>query len=229
MILTIDVISDVICPWCLVGKRRLETAIRALNGRHDVRVRWHPFQLNPQMPKEGMSRREYRIAKFGSWEQSLALDARMKEVGVTEGIVFDFDRMKRTPNTFDCHRLIWLADKQGVQDAVVEALFQAYFIEGRDLSDQETLLDVVAAAGLSRDRGEAMLNSSEGIEEIRAAEERSRRLGVQGVPLFLLNDQLPLSGAQKPEVFLAAFDQLATATPEVGSTCEVGKDGDPKC
>jgi len=228
MTLSIDVISDVICPWCLVGKRRLETAIRAINGRHEVRVRWHPFQLNPQMPKEGMSRRDYRIAKFGSWKQSLALDARMKEVGATEGIVFNFDRMERTPNTLDCHRLIWLADTQGVQDPVVEAMFRAYFTEGRDLSNQETLLDVVTAAGLSRDRGEAVLNSSEGLEEVQAAEERARRLGVQGVPLFLLNDQLPLSGAQKPEAFLVAFDQLA-ATLADESNCEVSTGRKPKC
>src|SRR5262249_33215508 len=153
----VDVISDVICPWCYVGKRRLEKAI-ALSGRRDVRVRWHPFQLNPLMPKEGMNRREYRTAKFGSWERSLALDAQVTEAGRAEGIPSAFDKSGGTPNTLEAHRLIWLADREGVQDAVVEALFRAYFTEGRDISRTPTLLDVVAGAGLDRGRGEGMLH-----------------------------------------------------------------------
>src|SRR5947209_17108367 len=127
MILTVDVISDVICPWCYIGKRRLEKAVAALDLQ--VEVRWLPFQLNPAMPKEGVSRREYRTRKFGSWERSLELDARVVAVGEAEGISFALDRIERTPNTLDAHRLIWLAGEQGIQDAVVEALFRAYFIE----------------------------------------------------------------------------------------------------
>ena len=139
MNLAVDVISDVICPWCYIGKRRLEKAIAALEGQHEVRVRWHPFQLNPTMPKEGVSRREYRIEKFGSWERSQELDAKVIAVGESEGIPFSFDKSERTPNTVDAHRLIWLADKHGCQDAVVEALFVAYFTEGRDISNRTTL------------------------------------------------------------------------------------------
>ena len=104
MNLAVDVISDVICPWCYIGKRRLEKAIAALEGQHDVRVRWHPFQLNPTMPKEGVSRREYRIEKFGSWERSQELDAKVIAVGESEGIQFSFDKSERTPNTVDAHR-----------------------------------------------------------------------------------------------------------------------------
>ena len=152
MNLAIDVISDVICPWCYIGKRRLEKAIAAFDGKQEVRVRWLPFQLNPTMPKEGISRKEYRIRKFGSWERSLELDAKVVAVGETEGIHFAFDRIERTPNTVDAHRLIWLADQQGCQDAVVEALFRAYFTEGRDISNRQTLIDVVAEAGLERQR-----------------------------------------------------------------------------
>src|SRR3954454_24461165 len=129
MILSVDVISDVICPWCFIGKRRLEKAIGAVEGQHEVRVRCLPFQLNPTMPKEGISRREYRIKKFGSWERSLELDAKVGAVGKSEGIQFAFDRIERTPNTLDAHQFIWLADKEGVQDAAVEALFRAYFAE----------------------------------------------------------------------------------------------------
>jgi predicted DsbA family dithiol-disulfide isomerase len=106
MVLHVDVISDVICPWCFIGKRRLEKAIAALVCQHEVRVRWLPFQLNPAMPKEGISRREYRTRKFGSWERSLELDARVIEVGKVEGIEFGFDKIERTPNTLDAHRLI---------------------------------------------------------------------------------------------------------------------------
>src|ERR1700694_759583 len=173
MTLTIDVISDVICPWCYIGKRRLEKAVAAF-GREQVRVRWHPFQLNPHMPREGMNRTEYRTAKFGSWERSLALDAQVAEAGRGEGIPFAFDGIMRTPNTLDAHRLIWLADTEGVQDAVVSAVFRAYFTEGRDISQTTVLLDVVAGAGLDRGRAEAVLSADEGLAAIRAAEEHAR-------------------------------------------------------
>src|ERR1035438_1505998 len=120
MILHVDVISDVICPWCFIGKRRLEKAIAALDPQHEVRVRWLPFQLNPTMPKEGISRREYRTRKFGSWERSQELDAKMVAVGKEEGIQFAFGRIERTPNTLDAHRLIWLADQGGAKNEIVE-------------------------------------------------------------------------------------------------------------
>src|SRR5262245_60689713 len=181
MNLSVEVISDVICPWCYVGKRRLEKAIAALNRQHEVRVRWLPFQLNPTMPKEGISRREYRTKKFGSWERSLELDAQMAAAGEAESIHFAFDRTERTPNTLDAHRLIWLADKQGVQDAVVEGLFLAYFTEGRDISNRQTLLDVVAEAGLDRGKAEAVLNSGDGLEAIKEADAQARRFRVEGV------------------------------------------------
>ena len=211
MNLAVDVISDVICPWCYIGKRRLEKAIAALDGQHEVQVRWLPFQLNPTMPKEGISRREYRTKKFGSWERSLELDARVIEVGKAEGIHFAFDRIERTPNTLDAHRLIWLADKEGVQDAVVEALFRAYFTEGRDISNRQTLLDVVAEAGLDRDKAEAVLNGDDGLEAIKEAEELSRRYRVDGVPFFIVNGKITLSGAQQPDAFLEAFRQALAA------------------
>ena len=207
MILTIDVISDVICPWCFIGKRRLEKAIAAVDGQHEFRVRWHPFQLNPLMPKEGISRREYRTRKFGSWERSLELDAKLVAVGATEGIHFAFERIERTPNTVDAHRLISLADQQGIQDAVVEALFRAYFTEGRDLSDRQTLIDVVTEAGLDRQRAESVLNSDEGLDAIKVADEQAQRFRVDGVPFFIVNDETTLSGAQPPDAFLAVFNQ----------------------
>jgi predicted DsbA family dithiol-disulfide isomerase len=208
MNLAVDVISDVICAWCYIGKRRLEKAIAALEGQHDVRVRWHPFQLNPTMPKEGIRRREYRIEKFGSWERSQELDAKVIAVGETEGIHFAFDKSERTPNTVDAHRLIWLADKHGCQDAVVEALFVAYFTEGRDICNRTSLIDVVVEAGLERQVVEAMLNGDEEMDVIADARELSRQHGVSGVPFFIINKEVKLSGAQQPDTFLEAF-QLA--------------------
>lgn len=176
MSVSVQVTSDVICPWCFIGKRRLEKAIAA-HGL-PVRVCWLPFQLNPQMPKEGVSRREYRTRKFGSWERSQELDAQVAAAGAAEGIPFAFDRMERTPNTLDAHRLIWLADEEGVQDAVVEALFRAYFTEGRDISARQTLLDLVAQAGLDRGKAEDVLTGG-GQEAIREADELARRVRVE--------------------------------------------------
>jgi predicted DsbA family dithiol-disulfide isomerase len=230
MPLTIDVISDVICPWCYVGKRRMEQAIAARGGQHDVRIRWHPFQLNPHMPNEGQNRKEYRTAKFGSWERSLALDAQVTEMGLAEGIPFAFDRIERTPNTLDAHRLIWLADKEGVQDPVVEALFRAYFIEGRDISNPQLLLDVVVGAGLDRGRAKALLQSDDGVTAIRAAEQQAHRDGVQGVPFYVVNNQLVLSGAVEPSTFLDAFDRVGAEPPvPEGSVCNVGVGGKASC
>jgi len=206
MNLSVDVISDVICPWCFIGKRRLETAIVAYGK--PVIVRWLPFQLNPQMPREGVSRREYRTRKFGSWERSQELDAQVAAAGEAEGIHFAFDRIERTPNTLHAHRLIWLAEQEGVQDAVVEALFVAYFTEGRDISDRQTLLDVVAEAGLDRGKAEGVLTSGGGQEAINEANELARRVRVEGVPFFVINGKVTLSGAQSPDAFLASFKQV---------------------
>jgi len=207
MTLSVDVFSDVICPWCYIGKRRLEKAIATLDRQQEVRVRWFPFQLNPQMPKEGTSRSEYRIAKFGSLERSQELDAKLVAVGETEGIHFAFDRIERTPNTQGAHRLIWLADKAGIQDAVVEALFVGYFTEGRDISNRDTLLDVVAEAGLDRHKAEGVLNGDEGMEAIKEADQQARRFRLEGVPFFVITGKITLSGAQQPDAFLAAFNQ----------------------
>ncbi len=231
MTLIVDVTSDVICPWWYIGKRRLEKAVAALAGRGDARVRWHPFQLNPRMPKEGMNRKEYRTAKFGSWEESLALDAQVTEVGRAEGISFAFDKAERTPNTLDSHRLIRLADQEGVQDAVVEALFRAYFTEGRDIGHTPTLLDVVAGAGLDRGQAEANLKDNDGIEAIRKAEKQAQASAVRGVPFFLVDKEFALSGAQDASAFLAAFDRAGVELPTAneGSACKVGAGEERTC
>ena len=209
---TVDIVSDVICPWCYIGKWRLEVAIGALEGQHEVKVHWHPYQLNPTMPKEGISRKEYRVKKFGSWERSLELDTKVIAVGHAEGIHFSFDKIGRTPNTLDAHRLIWLANQHGCQDTVVEALFRAYFTEGRDISNRQALIDIASEAGLRRQVAESMLGSDDGMDVVSNARELSQRHLVTGVPFFIINNAITLSGAQEPETFLDAFRQAVGST-----------------
>ena len=205
--LELSIVSDAICPWCYVGKRRLEQAIALMDGVRPVRVAWRPFELNPQMPKEGIERREYRMRKFGSWERSLALDAQMSEVGKSVGIAFRYDLMKRTPNTLDAHRLIWLAGHLGVQDAMVETLFRGYFSEGRDIGDTAVLADLAATAGINREQAAAFLSSTSGSSEVAAEEQVAIRAGLSGVPTFVLNGRVLFSGAQPPEMIAQALSQ----------------------
>lgn len=210
MHITVEVISDVICPWCFIGKRRMERAIALINKDVEINVHWLPYQLNPGMPPEGISRKEYRTEKFGSWERSQELDANVVANGKDEGIDFRFDLIERTPNTVNSHRLIWLANKHGCQDAVVEALFLAYFTSGRDLSDGQILVDVVDQAGISRKLAEDSLASNEGMAEIEAAKQLAQQVGVDGVPFYIINRRVALAGAQPTESFLAAFRQVAS-------------------
>ena len=207
MKLSIEVIADVICPWCYIGKRRLEKAIAAMDPQHKVRVHWLPFELNRSMPQEGVSRQEYVTAKYGSWEHALEIDAKVIAVGKAEGIHFALDRIEQTPHTLDAHRMIWLANRYGVQEAVVEALFRAYFTEGKDIGRWETLLDVVAEAGLDRNDAERVLNSDEGVQSIEEVHDRSWRHGIYGVPCFVVDEEITLSGARELESFLVDLNQ----------------------
>ena len=184
--LKIKVISDTICPWCYVGKRRLERAI-ALLGNLPIEVEWKPFQLNPTMPREGMNRREYRTRKFGSWEHSRALDAQVRAAGAEVGIVFAPDMIVRTPNTLTSHQLIWLAGLHGRQDAVVEAIFCEYFCKGRDIGETAVLLELGLTAGLMRDEIVRSLNNAEIRESVLREERKVRGLTVRGVPTFVVN------------------------------------------
>ena len=206
MRIDVDVVSDAICPWCYIGKRRLETAIASVAGKHEVRVRWKPFQLNPAMPPEGMDRKTYRVTKFGSEENVRKLDARVIEAGRTAGLTLAMDKIRRTPNTFDAHRLIWHAGQKGAQDAVVEHLFRAFFTEGLDIGDRKILADLAAEAGLDRKAVAAFLESTAGVEEVREEEREARELSVQSVPTFTIGGRYVVSGAHPPEVFLEAFE-----------------------
>jgi predicted DsbA family dithiol-disulfide isomerase len=206
--LAIEVISDAICPWCWVAKRRLDRALEALAPDITASVTWRPFELNPGMPKAGVDRHAYRSAKFGSWQRSQALDAQVAAAGRSDGLVFNHDKMERTPNTVDAHRLIWLAGQLRKQDAVVEGLFAAYFNEGRDVGDQAVLADVGASAGLDRAMILAMLASDEGQAEVQSELQRAVSR-VSGVPTALV-DGVPLfSGAIRAELMAAELRKVA--------------------
>ena len=202
----IDVISDAICPWCYIGKRHLERALALLDkqGLHFT-VAWHPFQLNPDMPREGVDRAQYRLAKFGSAERSRQLDERITETAATVGLEFHLDRLTRTPNTLDAHRLIRLAGQRGVQDGVVEALFEGYFCDGADIGNAEVLTRLGVEGGLERDDITAMLASDAGLKEVTAADRMARNAGIQGVPSFALQGHVLFSGAVPADEMAQAF------------------------
>ncbi len=207
-VLTVDVYSDVICPWCYVGKRRLERALKAWDGV-PVNIRWRPFQLNPTMPRNGMDRRRYLDTKFGSPAAAQAIYDQVSTAGADEGIPFAFARIARTPNTFAAHRLIWLAGHHDKQDEMVELLFRQYFLEGGDVGSIETLSLAAAQAGLDQAATETFLTGDEGVGEVKAEEAAGHRLGIRGVPYFVFNGANALSGAQPSEQLLAAFRQSA--------------------
>ncbi|PXX99420.1 DsbA family oxidoreductase [Halomonas sp. LBP4] len=201
----VTVISDAICPWCFIGKRHLALALADLPDEIAVSVAWQPFELNPAMPPGGMSRRDYRTAKFGSWERSLELDAQVEAAARRAGIEIHHERMTRTPNTFATHRLIWLAGGHGVQQSVVDELFARYFVNGEDIGDARVLADAADAGGLYGVDVPAFLESREGVAEVRGALAHARRLGIGGVPMFIIDGRTALSGAQPPEVLREAI------------------------
>ena len=202
----IDVISDAICPWCYIGKRHLERALDILAEHHcKITVAWHPFQLNPDMPAEGVEREKYRLAKFGSAERSRQIDQRLTEAAATVGLEFHLDRISRTPNTVNAHRLIRFAGQKGVQDAVVEELFDGYFCKGADIGDSKILADLGAEAGLDRPEVLAMLAGDEGRKEVLAGDQMARNAGIQGVPSFALQGHVLFSGAVPAEEMAQTF------------------------
>ena len=207
----IEIISDTVCPWCLIGKRRLEKAL-ARRQDVDVEVAWRPFELNPDMPAEGQPREAYLEAKFGGSRRADEVYASIRAASDSEDISFDFDRIGRVPNTVDSHRLIEWSAAEGKQDAVVEGLFAAYFVEGRDIGNHEVLADVAAAAGMDGVRCAARLASEEDRERIRTESEEARLLGIQGVPFFVFERKFALSGAQAPDAFLRVFETIEKET-----------------
>ena len=201
----IDIYSDVICPWCFIGKRRLERALAERPGL-EVAFHWRAFQLNPDMPPGGMERMAYLSAKFGGAEPAARVYEPVLTAAAGEGLGIDFDAIRRTPNTLLAHLLIRFAEPGAAQDRVVEALFDAYFRQGRDIGDKETLVAIAAEAGLDAPAAGEHLEDAGALAAVRAEDRRARGLGVTGVPCFILDDRYSLSGAQEPETLFAFFD-----------------------
>jgi len=215
--LVIDVVSDLVCPWCFIGKRHLEAALAGLPAAAGAKVRWHPFELNPDLPVEGVDRKGYLEAKFGGPARAAEIYARVREAGVRAGLDFAFEAIARQPNTRDAHRLIAWAQSRGDAGPLVERLFRAYFLEGRYLGDRDLLAVLAAEAGCDADAARVWLESGLGADEIAEAEAWVRALGISGVPFYIFDGRLGLSGAQPPETIREAIAQArAAATGSAG-------------
>jgi predicted DsbA family dithiol-disulfide isomerase len=206
--LTVDVVSDVVCPWCFIGKRKLEQALaewaHAAPGV-EVNVRWHPFQLNPQLPVEGLPRATYVAQKFGGASRASQIYARVASAGEAVGIAFAFDRIVVQPNTFDAHRLVAWAQQQGDAGPLVERLFSAFFLEGRPIGDRDELVRLAVECGWPEEGARTML-ASDALRDVVASESREAiDAGIQGVPCFIFNGSIAVSGAQDPQTLLRAI------------------------
>ena len=214
---TIDVVSDVVCPWCYIGKRRLSTALARVGAEWpgvDFQVSWHPFELNPDLAAAGIDRQRYLADKFGGAERVAAIEARVAAAGAAAGISFAFGSIERQPNTLDAHRLVHWAQRQGAADALVEALFRAHFVDGLYIGDRVVLANLAAATGFERAAARAMLAGDAGSVEVRSLEARIRELGVDSVPFFIFDSRNTVAGAQEPDA-LAEVLREALATPAV--------------
>ncbi|MBD1395707.1 DsbA family oxidoreductase [Pontibacter sp. JH31] len=222
----IDIFSDINCPWCYVGERRLGKALQQVQDQYDAEINFKAFELNPNIPQDGMGRLEYFKGNYG--EQILpqvpAMDQRMAEAGTEEGIRFNFSEEMTVNNTFNGHRLIWLAEQYEVQHAVANALFKAYFTEGRNMNDTAVLQEIGIAQGIPAERLEGFFESEEGKQEVREMEAFAQSAGITGVPAFVINDKFLVSGAQPAETFLNVFQQVAPSIQKLdveGNSCGV--------
>ena len=201
----IDIYFDPVCPWCFIGKRRLERAL-AQRPEQKPTVRWRTFQLNPEMPQEGMERSHYLTMKFGGGKRARYLYENIRKVGTSVGIEFAFDKISRTPNTIQAHRLIRYSNGMPQSDAVIERLFVRYFVEGRPIDNTDALIQIAVEAGLNENDATTYLLGDENLMEVRQEDSAARRLGIQGVPCFIINNQFSLSGDQEPEAFFPIFE-----------------------
>ena len=201
----IDLFSDVICPWCFIGKRRLERALK-IRSNPRVDINWRAFQLNPDMPKNGIAREQYIEAKFGGPERAQGIYDNIRRVGETEGLEFRFDKIKRTPNTILAHRLISWSKHLKISDLVVERLFKAYFFEGLDIGSVETLIELLEELEINTEAFKSYIKTDNGIDEVSNETRFAYEHGITGVPCFIFDKKYSVSGAQEPEAFFPLFD-----------------------
>ncbi|MDC1482352.1 DsbA family oxidoreductase [Ascidiaceihabitans sp.] len=204
----LDIMSDPICPWCFIGKAYLDKALSA-HPNHPFLIEWHPFQLNPDMPANGMGRREYLEGKFGGKEAAVRAYAPVVESAKTAGVAIDFEGMKRTPNTINAHRLIHWAGIEGRQTAAVSALFKAYFTDARDIGDADVLINIAKSVEMDADVVKRLLDSDEDLKLIQDRDKHSRKMGINSVPTFIIANQHAVPGAQPPELWAQVIDDLA--------------------
>ncbi len=203
----IDVYADVVCPWCYVGERRLEKALRDRPDL-DVERRWRPFQLRPEMPGRGLPWRPFALEKFGGEENMGRAFAHVAAAGKTDGVSFDFDRVASAPNTVDAHRLILYAQQRGRQWEMAGALFRGYFVEGRNLNDANDLTTMAHGAGLAPDGVRAFLDGDAGVESVWESQRTAAELGIGGVPFYVIDGRYAISGGQPAEVWLRTLDAI---------------------
>lgn len=206
----LDIVSDPICPWCYIGKTQLDRALAA-RPTHPFVIEWHPFQLNPEMPAEGIARSGYYPRKFGGEEAAAKVTDTIMAAAAQAGLSFDLDAIPRVPNTLDAHRLILWAGLEGAQSAVVDALFQAYFQEHRDIGDREVLGDIADSAGMDAALVQQLLAGDADLELIRERDAAFREMGISGVPTFLVNRQQAVPGVQPADLWISVIDEIAGA------------------
>ena len=210
--ISIDIISDTVCPWCFIGKKRLEKAIEKSNNLN-FNINWHSFQLNPEMPIQGMDRKIYLLKKFGSSSKADDLYSHIKESGISSGINFVFEKITKMPNSFNSHLLIEFAKEKNLQNIIVEELFKAYFLLGKNIGDSSILSDVAINSGIKNFIYEDLLARKDLVESIKNSDLNNKNMGISGVPFFIFNKSIAVSGAQESEVFEKVFE-----------TCMIGKD-----
>jgi predicted DsbA family dithiol-disulfide isomerase len=215
----IDIVSDAVCPWCFIGKRRLEKAL-ALRPDMEFDIRWRAYRLDPSIPPEGVDRKQYMQAKFGNNPNRQAMQDALKQAGDSEGIAFAFDKIARSPNTLDSHRLIRWSASAGVQNEVVERLFEAYFEEGRDIGNADVLIEIASDAGMDSATVADLLEQGADREIIEKEDVMAHRLGITGVPTFIFQNKYLVSGAVDPEALLEIIDKVTALVAEAGENGE---------
>lgn len=203
----LDVFSDTICPWCYIGKKRLE---KAINNHKDLEIKqtWRPFQLNPGMQPDGMDRQEYLISKFGSSDAAKTIYDNIYDEGLKEGINFNFDSIQTTPNSFNSHRLLALAYEKGTQENVLSNLFESYFLNGEDIGDPNILLDIAIKHQIDAENFKSYLSDQENIEPLANEEIQAKKMGISSIPTFIINKQIVVNGAQTSKNFELIFEKL---------------------
>ena len=217
----IDVVSDVVCPWCYIGKRRLEKAISQVANQIEVEIEYHPFELNPDMPAEGRNQKEYLSKKFGSDAKYQQITSQVTATAAMEGLRFDFDKQHVSPNTRNSHRLIAFAKQHGKQLEMKEALMEAYFINGIELTKTKSLVSIATELGLNETSVTTYLQSDEGLAEVITEENLNIQRGISGVPFYIINNKYGISGAQPSDVFAEALLNISSEVSTVGEVCDV--------